>query len=119
LSYPAAPALDLRDHDDFGSIPSKIMNVIDSKSLERDAGGKPVSTFPRPALEKPKASRAHSHDGLGLERFPAGRKPFATPVLGLLYHNGTSLYRNDALMRDILYGLNGRRTNRARIGDAP
>jgi hypothetical protein len=45
LSYPAAPALDLRDHDDFGSIPSKIMNVIDSKSLERDAGGKPVSTF--------------------------------------------------------------------------
>src|ERR1019366_8752510 len=32
-------------------------------ALERDAGGKPVSTFPRPALERPKASRAHSHDG--------------------------------------------------------
>lgn len=26
------------------------MNVIDSKKEERDAGGKPVSTFPRPAL---------------------------------------------------------------------
>ncbi|MGH6831390.1 MAG: hypothetical protein ACREDG_09605, partial [Methylocella sp.] len=30
------------DHDDFGLNQSKIMNVIDSKSLERDAGGKPV-----------------------------------------------------------------------------
>jgi hypothetical protein len=29
------------------------MNVIDSKSLERDAGGKPVSTFPHPALSRP------------------------------------------------------------------
>jgi hypothetical protein len=29
---------------------SKIMNVIDSKSLERDAGGKTVATFPHPAL---------------------------------------------------------------------
>ncbi|MDQ6867606.1 MAG: hypothetical protein M3178_04090 [Pseudomonadota bacterium] len=38
------------DHDDFGLNQSKIMNVIDSKSLERDAGGKPVSTFPHPAL---------------------------------------------------------------------
>jgi hypothetical protein len=38
------------DHDDFGLIPSKIMNVIDSKSLARDAGGEPVSTLPRPAL---------------------------------------------------------------------
>jgi hypothetical protein len=28
-----------------------MMIVIDSKSLERDAGGKPVSTFPHPALE--------------------------------------------------------------------
>jgi hypothetical protein len=40
------------DHDDFGLNQSKIMNVIDSKSLERDAGGKPVSTFPHPALER-------------------------------------------------------------------
>jgi hypothetical protein len=38
------------DHDDFGLIQSKIMNVIDSKDLERDAGGKPVPTFPHPAL---------------------------------------------------------------------
>jgi hypothetical protein len=28
------------DRDDFGSNRSKIMNVIDSKSSERDAGGK-------------------------------------------------------------------------------
>jgi hypothetical protein len=41
------------------------------------------------------------------------------PVFGLLYHNGTSLYQNDAAACDILYGLNGRRTNRARIGDEP
>jgi hypothetical protein len=37
-------------HDNFGLNQSKIMNVIDSKSLERDAGGKPDSTFPHPAL---------------------------------------------------------------------
>ncbi|MGP0058670.1 MAG: chemotaxis response regulator protein-glutamate methylesterase, partial [Beijerinckiaceae bacterium] len=29
---------------------SKIMNVIDSNKIERDAGGKPVPTFPHPAL---------------------------------------------------------------------
>jgi hypothetical protein len=39
------------DHDDFGSNRSKIMNVIDSNILERDAGGKPLHTFPHPALE--------------------------------------------------------------------
>jgi hypothetical protein len=38
------------DHDDIGLNQSNIMNVIDSKSLERDAGGKPGSTFPHPAL---------------------------------------------------------------------
>ena len=38
------------DHDDFGSNRSKVMNVIDSKSLERDAGEKPVPTFSHPAL---------------------------------------------------------------------
>jgi SAM-dependent methyltransferase len=38
------------DHDDFGLNQSKIMNVIDSKSLERDAGGKAVSAFPHPAV---------------------------------------------------------------------
>jgi hypothetical protein len=27
------------------------MNVIDSNILERDAGGKPLHTFPHPALE--------------------------------------------------------------------
>ncbi len=40
------PAL---DHVDFGLSQSKV-NVIDSKSVERDAGGKPVPTFPHPAL---------------------------------------------------------------------
>ncbi len=52
------------DHDDFGLIQSKIVNVIDSKNLERDrqislrnlrkldCAGKPAqcSTFPHPAL---------------------------------------------------------------------
>jgi glycosyltransferase involved in cell wall biosynthesis len=37
------------DRDDFGSDQSKIME-IDSNNLERDDGGKRVSTFPRPAL---------------------------------------------------------------------
>ena len=40
----------LVDHDDFELNQSKIMYVIDPKSLERDAGGIPVSTFPHPAL---------------------------------------------------------------------
>jgi hypothetical protein len=37
------------DHDDFGFIQSKII-VIESKSSQRDAGGKPGSIFPHPAL---------------------------------------------------------------------
>jgi predicted kinase len=37
------------DHDGFGSNRSKTI-VIDSNRLERDAGGKPVPTFPHPAL---------------------------------------------------------------------
>ena len=40
------------DHDDFGLNPSKIMNVIEGKSLKRDAGGQPVSPFPHPATGK-------------------------------------------------------------------
>jgi malate synthase len=38
------------DHDDFGRNQSKIMNEIDSNTLERDAGEKPASTFSHPAL---------------------------------------------------------------------
>ena len=38
------------DRDDFGSNRSKVMNAIDSKSLERDAGEKSAYTFSRPAL---------------------------------------------------------------------
>jgi hypothetical protein len=45
----------MRDHDDFGLSQSTIMNVIDSNGLERDAGGKPVSTFLHPALAAPDA----------------------------------------------------------------
>jgi len=33
------------DHDDFGSNRSKAMNVIDSNSLERDAGEKVLTPF--------------------------------------------------------------------------
>ncbi len=51
-----APAPGTLDHDDFGLNQSKIMNVIDSNNLERDAGGKPVPTFPHPALEDELAS---------------------------------------------------------------
>jgi len=45
----AARGIVPQDHDDLGSNRSKIV-VIDSKGSERDAGGKPVSTFPHPAL---------------------------------------------------------------------
>jgi len=38
------------DHDELGSNRSKLINVIDFIELERDAGGKPDSTFPHPAL---------------------------------------------------------------------
>jgi LPS-assembly lipoprotein len=37
------------DHDELGSSRSKLLNVIDLEVLERDAGGKPESIFPRPA----------------------------------------------------------------------
>ncbi len=37
------------DHDDFGLKQSKVINVIDVRTLELDAGGKVVSTFPHSA----------------------------------------------------------------------
>jgi hypothetical protein len=40
------------DRDDFGLNPSKIMNVINCESLERDTGEKPVPTFPHPAIDE-------------------------------------------------------------------
>jgi hypothetical protein len=40
----------LIEHDDLGLNQSKVI-VIFSKSLARDAGGKPVPPFPHPALE--------------------------------------------------------------------
>lgn len=48
------------DHDDLGSDRSKIMKVIDPVSLERDAGGKPLHTFPHPALVPADLSRLPS-----------------------------------------------------------
>ena len=39
-----------QDHDDFGSNRSKIMNVIDSNSLEHDVVRKPLRTFRHHAL---------------------------------------------------------------------
>ncbi|MGB8278682.1 MAG: hypothetical protein WCF20_12225 [Methylovirgula sp.] len=59
------------DHDDFGLNQSKVMietsdisdvsrNVIDSHNLERDAGGKPVPTFPHPALARWRFAHAGS-----------------------------------------------------------
>jgi CysZ protein len=38
------------DHDEFGLNQSKLMEGDRFKNLERDAGGKPASTFPHPAL---------------------------------------------------------------------
>jgi hypothetical protein len=52
-------AVAILDRDAFGLNQSKVMNVIDSKSLARDAGGKPASTFPHPALD---------HDEFGLNQ---------------------------------------------------
>ncbi|ARP97751.1 hypothetical protein CAK95_00650 [Pseudorhodoplanes sinuspersici] len=39
------------DHDDFGSIRSKVINVIDSNTLEHDVVRKPLRTFRHHALE--------------------------------------------------------------------
>ena len=39
------------DRDDFRLIQSKIMTAIYLNRLERDFSGKPLHTFPHPALE--------------------------------------------------------------------
>ena len=52
------------DHDDFGSNRSKIMNVIDSNTLEHDVARKPLHTFRHHALaiaDTPGAAWALSH----------------------------------------------------------
>jgi cellulose synthase/poly-beta-1,6-N-acetylglucosamine synthase-like glycosyltransferase len=62
-------------HDDFGFNQTKTASAIDARSLERDAGGKPVSPFPH----VPHAARAtwghheagHSSSGRRLEALPA------------------------------------------------
>jgi hypothetical protein len=56
-AYPAFAMECALDHDDFGLNQSKIMTVIDSKSLEWNCrAGETVSTFPHPALS-PNARR--------------------------------------------------------------
>jgi hypothetical protein len=54
---------------------TKIMNVIDFKSLERDAGGKPVSTFPHHALEHDPDHAEIYYKPLTEERFFQAEKP--------------------------------------------
>ena len=44
----------------------------------------------------------------GASRQKNARAP--TSRWGFLYHNGTPLYQNESIRRDILYSLNGRRT---------
>src|SRR5690606_10601487 len=39
------------DRDELRSNRPEFMNAIDSKEIERDAGGKPLHTFPHPALD--------------------------------------------------------------------
>jgi NADH-quinone oxidoreductase subunit M len=46
----AATKTATKHHDDLGADRSKVVYVIDSRNSERDAGGKPVPTFPRPTL---------------------------------------------------------------------
>ncbi len=60
------------DHDDFGLDQSKIRTVIDLK--ERDASGKPVPTFPHPALAPGISARASEEEGA------AGLKPVTLTV---------------------------------------
>jgi riboflavin kinase/FMN adenylyltransferase len=71
------------DHDALGSNRSKGMNAVDSKSLERDASGKPVSTFPHPAL------KGHSFDAVA----SFGRRP--------------TLDNGPALLEVVLFGFSG------------
>ena len=63
------------DHDGFGLNRSKA-NVIDFKSVERDADGKPTSTSPHPALETNAVGPAAS---AGAET-EASRSPESTPL---------------------------------------
>jgi hypothetical protein len=58
-------------HDDFGLNQPNVMNAIDSRSLERDACGKPVSPFPHPV----RAACGHHEIGHG----PFGRRLEALP----------------------------------------
>ncbi len=72
------------DHDDFGLNQSKIMNVIDSNTLERDAGGKPVPTFPHPALDHPAFKWHHlkADKMIEIQRFRASDNPKTAHTFG-------------------------------------
>jgi hypothetical protein len=56
------PRAESLDHNDFGPNRSKVMNVIDSNALERNASGKPVVTFPRPALGEAQDTRGAARE---------------------------------------------------------
>ena len=58
------------------------MNAIDSKSLERDAGGKPGSTFPHPALGE-----------MGVIRGEIGRKRAHMPLRKLMRAAGGTIQK--------------------------
>lgn len=73
-----------RDRDDLGLNQTKITNVIGSKRLERDAGGRPVAAFPQSALARiapPMALGASAfHLAFAAAASPA---PCAPDVLGV------------------------------------
>ncbi len=62
------------DHDDFGSNRSKIMNVIDSKDLERGLREKPVSPLTEPGLFDAKTAQTTTDTRDDIHRvMPKGR----------------------------------------------
>ena len=70
-----------RDHEGFGSNQSKAMSMIDSESVERDAGGKPVSTFSHPALGMTSEPTAGDASSVG-ERVAWWAEIFTLPCVG-------------------------------------
>jgi hypothetical protein len=71
------------DHDDFGSNRSKIMNVIDSHSLEHDVVRKPLRTFRHHALVRRVAAFCAVATGLMLAACGSSSTSFPqTSVVG-------------------------------------
>jgi hypothetical protein len=70
------------DHDGFGLNQSKAINVIDSNSAERDVGGKPVPTFPHPALAAIALLTALGLAGCNAAQQPSASLQAAVPTDG-------------------------------------